>query len=112
RAELLLADRAAVWKARPENRQLPSLGQWLQIRWLTPKKGWTAPQRKMMGQAGRYHVLRGLVVAGGVVRGPRGGWGGRGPVVGAGLAGQPAAGADRRGAGGRHGHEVVPPLAR
>src|SRR5262249_13990373 len=63
RAELLLADRAAVWKARPENRQLPSLGQWLQIRWLTPKKGWTAPQRKMMGQAGRYHVLRGLVVA-------------------------------------------------
>ena len=25
RAELLLADRAAVWNARPENRQLPSL---------------------------------------------------------------------------------------
>src|SRR5262249_27282113 len=34
RAELLLADRAAVWKARPENRQLPSLWQWFQIRWL------------------------------------------------------------------------------
>jgi hypothetical protein len=32
RAELLLADRAAVWNARPENRQLPSLLQWLQIR--------------------------------------------------------------------------------
>ena len=30
RAELLLADRAAVWNARPENRQLPSLWQWLQ----------------------------------------------------------------------------------
>src|SRR5262245_53252969 len=29
RAELLLADRAAVWNARPENRQLPSLPQWL-----------------------------------------------------------------------------------
>ena len=29
RAELLLADRAAVWNARPENRQLPSLWQWL-----------------------------------------------------------------------------------
>src|SRR5262249_20802145 len=28
RAELLLADRAAVWNARPENRQLPSLLQW------------------------------------------------------------------------------------
>ena len=30
RAELLLADRAAVWNARPENRQLPSLLQWFQ----------------------------------------------------------------------------------
>jgi hypothetical protein len=29
RAELLLADRAVVWNARPENRQLPSLLQWL-----------------------------------------------------------------------------------
>src|SRR5208337_5202055 len=48
RAELLLADRAAVWNARPEKRQLPSLWQWLQIRWLTQKKSWTPPQRKMM----------------------------------------------------------------
>src|SRR5262249_27987363 len=38
RAELLLTDRASVWNARSENRQLPSLGQWLQIRWLTQKK--------------------------------------------------------------------------
>ena len=35
RAELLLADRAAVWNARPENRQLPSLWQALTIRCLT-----------------------------------------------------------------------------
>ena len=63
RAELLLADRAAVWNARPENRQLPSLLQWLQIRWLTAKKNWTPPQRKMMAKAGRYHAVRGLVVA-------------------------------------------------
>jgi eukaryotic-like serine/threonine-protein kinase len=62
RAELLLADRAAVWSARPENRQLPSFLQWLQIRWLTSKKSWMPPQRKMMRQAGRYHVLRGLAV--------------------------------------------------
>src|SRR5206468_2541614 len=46
RAELLLADRAAVWNARPENRQLPSLFQWLQTRWLTQQKKWTPPQRK------------------------------------------------------------------
>ena len=64
RAELLLADRAAVWNARPENRQLPSLLQWFQIRWLTQKKNWTPPQRKMMGKAGRYHAVRGLAVGG------------------------------------------------
>jgi hypothetical protein len=61
RAELLLADRAAVWNARPENRQLPSLLQWLQLRWLTRKPNWTAPQRKMMRRATRFHLLRGLV---------------------------------------------------
>jgi serine/threonine protein kinase/formylglycine-generating enzyme required for sulfatase activity len=63
RAELLLADRAAVWNARPENRQLPSLWQWCSIRWLTPKKNWTLPQRQMMRKASRYHAVRGVVVA-------------------------------------------------
>jgi serine/threonine protein kinase/formylglycine-generating enzyme required for sulfatase activity len=63
RAELLLADRAAVWNARPENRQLPSLAQWVQIQWLTARKNWTPPQRKMMAKAGRCHAVRGLVVA-------------------------------------------------
>src|SRR5262245_20546196 len=63
RAELLLADRAAVWNARPENRQLPSLVQWLQLRGLTKKKTWTPPQQKMMAKAGRYHAVRGLLVA-------------------------------------------------
>jgi hypothetical protein len=63
RAELLLADRAAVWNTRPENRQLPSLRQWCSIRWLTQSKDWTPPQRKMMRQASRYHALRGLVLA-------------------------------------------------
>jgi hypothetical protein len=63
RAELLLADRAAVWNARPENRQLPSLLEWLQIGWWTKKKNWTPPQRKMIRKAGRYHVVRGMMVA-------------------------------------------------
>ncbi len=63
RAELLLADRSAVWNARPENRQLPSLLQWQQITWLTQKKNWTPPQRKMMGKAVRLHVVRGLAIA-------------------------------------------------
>jgi serine/threonine protein kinase/formylglycine-generating enzyme required for sulfatase activity len=62
RAELLLADRASVWNARPEKRQLPSLWQWLEIRWLTRKENWTPPQRKMMRKASRFHVVRVLVM--------------------------------------------------
>jgi hypothetical protein len=63
RAQLLLADRAAVWNARRENRQLPSLWQWLTIRSLTQKRSWTGPQRKMMRIAARYHALRGVLAA-------------------------------------------------
>ncbi len=62
RAELLLADRATVWNARPENRQLPSFLQSMQIRWWTGKKNWTPPQRKMMSKTSRYYGVRGLVV--------------------------------------------------
>jgi hypothetical protein len=62
RAELLLSDRAVVWNAFPENRQLPSLLQWWQVRWLTQQKNWTPPQRKMMNKATRYHAVRGIVV--------------------------------------------------
>jgi formylglycine-generating enzyme required for sulfatase activity len=61
RAELLLANRAGVWNARPENRQLPSLPQWLSIRLLTRKKDWTPAQRRMMRRAGRYHKVRGTL---------------------------------------------------
>ncbi len=63
RAELLLADRAAVWNARPENRQLPSLVQCMQIRCLTSKKNWTQPQRKMMHKAGRNQAVWGAIFA-------------------------------------------------
>lgn len=63
RAELLLADRSGIWNTRRENRQLPSLPQWLQIRCLTAKRDWTRPQRMMMAKAGRYHALRTLAAA-------------------------------------------------
>src|SRR5262249_56967961 len=53
RAELRLADRAALWSARPENRRLPSVLEWANIRLLTRKREWTEPQRRMMRQAGR-----------------------------------------------------------
>jgi len=51
-----------VWNGRPENRQLPSLLQWVQIRCLTKKKNWTPPQGRMMRQATRFHVVRGVTV--------------------------------------------------
>ena len=45
RAELKLAERSGLWNARPENRHLPTLWEWLRIRTLTDPRKWTPPQR-------------------------------------------------------------------
>jgi serine/threonine protein kinase/formylglycine-generating enzyme required for sulfatase activity len=63
RAELLLEDRATVWNARQENRQLPGLMQWLQLRALTKPAHWTESQKRMLRAAGRHHMLRAMLVA-------------------------------------------------
>ena len=55
RAELRLAERSSLWNAKPENRHLPSVLEWANIRLLTRKKDWTEPQRRMMKRAGRVH---------------------------------------------------------
>jgi hypothetical protein len=62
RAELRLAERAALWHNKPENRQLPSWWEWFAIRLLTRRHDWTPPQRRLMGRAGRYHALRGVLL--------------------------------------------------
>ncbi|MBI3411971.1 MAG: SUMF1/EgtB/PvdO family nonheme iron enzyme [Planctomycetes bacterium] len=62
RAELRLAERAAAWNAKPENRHLPSWWEWAGIRLFTRKTSWTEPQRRMMRKAGRFHVVRGIVL--------------------------------------------------
>ncbi|MCA9068757.1 MAG: HEAT repeat domain-containing protein [Planctomycetaceae bacterium] len=62
RAELCLAERSALWNSKPENRHLPSWWEHAGIRWLTRKRRWTEPQRKMMGQAARVHFLRGGLI--------------------------------------------------
>src|SRR5262249_37830988 len=62
RAELRLADRAALWTSKPEKRFLPSAWEWLTIRLLTHKKDWTALQRSMMRKAARLHAVRGLLL--------------------------------------------------
>ncbi|HQZ66326.1 MAG TPA: SUMF1/EgtB/PvdO family nonheme iron enzyme, partial [Planctomycetaceae bacterium] len=63
RAELKLAERSSLWNARPENRHLPSLIEWLGIRALTDSKHWTAPQRTLMRRAARIHGIRVVLAA-------------------------------------------------
>ncbi len=58
RAELKLFDTSVTWNAKPENRFLPSLAEWLNIRLLTDKKRWTEPQRAMIRRADRFHLSR------------------------------------------------------
>ena len=60
RAERRLADFASLWTARPEKRFLPSIYEFLQVRFHTSSRAWNDPQRKMMAAATRYHALRGL----------------------------------------------------
>jgi serine/threonine protein kinase/formylglycine-generating enzyme required for sulfatase activity len=65
RAELRLADRAALWHAKPENRHLPSWWEYLSIRLLTKPQSWTFPQQRMMSRATRVHGTRfGAALAG------------------------------------------------
>ncbi|WP_165232653.1 bifunctional serine/threonine-protein kinase/formylglycine-generating enzyme family protein [Aquisphaera insulae] len=63
RAELRLADRAAIWETRPESRHLPSLSEWATIRAVTRRGDWTEPQRRMMSRAGRVHGIRAIGLA-------------------------------------------------
>ncbi|MHC4399489.1 MAG: protein kinase domain-containing protein [Planctomycetota bacterium] len=63
RAELLLAEQSALWNAKPENRYLPSMWEWLKIRLLTVKKSWTEPQRRMLRKVGRRHLARAVLAA-------------------------------------------------
>jgi hypothetical protein len=62
RAELRLAERAALWNSKPENGHLPSAREWARIRWLTACREWTSPQRKMMRAADRFYFVRCLAV--------------------------------------------------
>jgi formylglycine-generating enzyme required for sulfatase activity len=57
RAELRLAERAALWQVKQEKRHLPSWWEWLNIRLLIRKRDWTPAQRQMMRVAG-WHYAR------------------------------------------------------
>jgi eukaryotic-like serine/threonine-protein kinase len=58
RAQLLLGERAALWAAKPEAKQLPSLPEWLTIVRRTNRAHWSEAQRKMMRAASRRHLGR------------------------------------------------------
>jgi formylglycine-generating enzyme required for sulfatase activity len=67
RAELRLAERAALWSGRPQNRFLPSWLEWLELRLLTRRRDWTKSQRAMMRHTGRYYTAWGLLLTAGLV---------------------------------------------
>lgn len=60
RAELKLAERAETWGANPENKQLPTLWEWLTIHRRTEKSKWRPTERLMMARSNRYHTTRSL----------------------------------------------------
>lgn len=63
RAELRLAERVALWTAKPESRHLPSILEWASIRFLTEKRKWTEPQRRMMKKAAHQHRMSAAFLA-------------------------------------------------
>ncbi len=63
RAELRLAERAAVWNAMPQRRHLPSPIEYVAIRLLTDKKKWTEPQQKMIRRASWEYGRRLALIA-------------------------------------------------
>ncbi|MFO0901671.1 MAG: protein kinase [Pirellulales bacterium] len=63
RAELRLEERASAWVAKPENRNLPSLWEYLNIRVLTDARRWTDAQRDMLARATRVHCTAALLGA-------------------------------------------------
>ncbi|TWT98685.1 bifunctional serine/threonine-protein kinase/formylglycine-generating enzyme family protein [Stieleria varia] len=62
RAAMRLADRADVWKSRPDKKHLPSWGEWAMFQTLTQSSRWSDPERRMMFAATKQHSRR-MVVA-------------------------------------------------
>jgi serine/threonine protein kinase/formylglycine-generating enzyme required for sulfatase activity len=74
RAELRLAERDALWAAKPEDRHLPAWWEWVSIRLLTRQRDWTPPQRRMMQRAARFHAVRGALLVAVLAAAALAGW--------------------------------------
>jgi serine/threonine protein kinase/formylglycine-generating enzyme required for sulfatase activity len=58
RAELKLSELASFWKFEKGNRHLPSLAEYVSIRWFVPVRKYTSLQSRMMTSAGFFHLKR------------------------------------------------------
>jgi hypothetical protein len=56
RAMLLLRERAALWHAKPQDRFLPSLAEFLTVRRHTRRQDWSRGQAQLMKRAQRVHL--------------------------------------------------------
>jgi formylglycine-generating enzyme required for sulfatase activity len=72
-AELLLAERTALWSVKSEDRHLPTLAEHLRIRRWTSANSWREPERKLLARAAVVHgrgtaltltLLTGLLLGG------------------------------------------------
>jgi serine/threonine protein kinase len=74
RAELRLAERAALWSSRPKYRHLPNWWEWVDVLLFTKKKRWTAPERKMMSTATAFHSIQAVILILGIAAASFIGW--------------------------------------
>ncbi len=58
RAQLRLQELTTAWTSKPENRNLPSLWEWITIRRLTDAKKWKVGEQTVMRRASRLHLSR------------------------------------------------------
>jgi serine/threonine protein kinase/formylglycine-generating enzyme required for sulfatase activity len=58
RARLRLAELSAVWDAKHEPRHLPSLGEYLHLRWRTRPQDWNEADTRLMHASRTYYVAR------------------------------------------------------
>jgi serine/threonine protein kinase/formylglycine-generating enzyme required for sulfatase activity len=58
RASLRLRELTSLWTEKQSLRYLPSEVEWLQFRWLTSSRRWSADERRMLSAAGRRMAVR------------------------------------------------------
>lgn len=61
RAQNQLREIAAAWNAKPSPRRLPSLSEWLAIRWFTPTKQWSKNEQRMMKASDKQLLGRAFI---------------------------------------------------